>query len=63
MVMTKQGYASLTLILSIVAAILAFTAAAISYLRHGELKFSLIMAGLFLLAFGFGARNKINPGT
>lgn len=59
--MTKQGYATLTLVLSIIAALLAFTAAGVSYMRHGQLKFSLIMGGLFILAIGVSARKKINP--
>ena len=58
--MTKEGSAKLTLILSIIAAGLAFTAALIEYTNHGEVKLGLIAAGLFLLAFGFGARSRIS---
>jgi vacuolar-type H+-ATPase subunit I/STV1 len=57
--MTKEGYAKLTLVLSIIAALLAFSAALISYIKRGEVKFSLIAAGIFLLAFGFGAKSRI----
>jgi len=58
--MTKSGYARLTFALSIVSATLALSAALIHYLKFDELKVSLIAAGVFLLAFGFGAwtRNK-----
>ena len=59
--MTKQGYAKLTLILSVVAAALALSAALIHYVRRGEVNIGLIAAGLFLLAFGFGARSRIGP--
>lgn len=57
--MTKNGYAKLTLILSLVAAALALSAALIEYARQGEVKIGLIAAGLFLLAFGFGAKSRI----
>jgi hypothetical protein len=57
--MTKEESARVTLIFSIIAAALDFTAAAIKYFRHGEVDFWLIAIGLFLLAFGFGARNRI----
>jgi hypothetical protein len=57
--MTKEGYARLTFILSIVAAVLALTAALIEYVRQGEVNIGLIAAGLFLLAFGFGAKSRI----
>lgn len=57
--MTKEGYARLTLILSIVAAVLALSAALIEYIRQGEVNLALIAAGAFLLAFGFGAKNRI----
>jgi len=57
--MTKEDSARWTLILSIIAAVLALAAALIQYSRHGEVNFALIGAGLFLLAFGFGAKNRI----
>ncbi|MFL6199245.1 MAG: hypothetical protein ACJ76J_08725 [Thermoanaerobaculia bacterium] len=57
--MTKEGYAKLTFILSIVAAALALVAALIEYFRQGEVNIALIAAGLFLLAFGFGAKSRI----
>jgi hypothetical protein len=57
--MTKEGSAKLTLILSLVAAALSLTAATIEYARRGEVNLALIGAGIFLLAFGFGARNRM----
>jgi hypothetical protein len=51
--------ARLTFLLSLVAAILALGAALIEYTRQGEVNLALIGAGLFLLAFGFGARSRI----
>ena len=59
--MTKESYAKLTLIVSLVAAALALSAAVIEYVRRGEVNIGLIAAGLFLLAFGFGARSRIRP--
>jgi hypothetical protein len=58
--MTKAGYAKLTLILSLIAAALAISAALITYSTTGEVKLTLIAAGIFILALGFGAwgRNK-----
>ena len=57
--MTKDGYAKLTLILSIVAAGLALSAALLEYILRGGVKISLIAAALFLLAFGYGAKSRI----
>lgn len=57
--MTKEGYARWTWILSVVAAALALCAALIEYVRQGEVNVALIAAGLFLLAFGFGAKSRI----
>jgi uncharacterized membrane protein (UPF0136 family) len=57
--MQKEGYARLTFILALIAAVLALAGALISYVRHGEVKVSLIAAGLFLLAFGFGAKSRM----
>jgi len=59
--MMKKGYANLTLTLSIIAAILAFSAALVGYVRHGEIRIFLIAAGIFLLAFGFGAKSRMMP--
>jgi hypothetical protein len=56
--MTTRGYANLTLILSLVAAALALSAAVIDYARRGEVKVSLIAAGIFILAIGFGAWSR-----
>jgi hypothetical protein len=60
--MTKESYANLTLILAIIAAALALSAALIRYVAQGEVRFSLIAAGVFLLALGFGARSRIASG-
>jgi hypothetical protein len=57
--MTKEGYARLTLILSLVAAALALAAALIGYVRRGDVNVALVAAGIFLLAFGFGAKGRI----
>lgn len=57
--MTKKSYANLTLILSIVAAGLALSAALVEYIRSGGVNVSLIAAALFLLALGFGAKSRI----
>jgi hypothetical protein len=59
--MTKEGYARLTMILSFVAAALALAAALVEYARHGEVKVSLIAAGIFLVAFGLGAKSRMAP--
>lgn len=59
--MSKENYANWTLILSAIAAVLALSAALIGYLRHGEVRISLIAAGIFLLAFGLGARSRMGP--
>lgn len=48
----------LTFILSIIAAALASAAAVIRYISHGEINFSLIGAGIFVLAFGFAAKTR-----
>ena len=58
--MAKEGYSKLALILSLIAAALAFSAAAIEYSRQGEVKLGLIAGGLFLLAFGFRAKTGSN---
>ena len=52
--------ARLTLILSIVAAALALAAAVIRYTADGEVRWSLIAAAVFILAFGFGAKSRIS---
>jgi lipopolysaccharide export LptBFGC system permease protein LptF len=57
--MAKEGYSKLALILSLIAAALAFSAAAIEYSRQGEVKLGLIAGGLFLLALGFSAKSRI----
>jgi hypothetical protein len=57
--MTKEGYAKLTMILAFVAAALALAAALIEYFRRGEVNVALVAAGLFLVAFGLGAKSRI----
>ncbi len=59
--MTQANYARLTLILAVVAALLAFSAAVIRYQADGEIRWSLIAAAAFILAFGFGAKARIGP--
>ena len=60
--MKKEGYANLTLVLAIIAAVLALSAALIEYLRTGNVKVTLIAAGIFILVFGIGARSRMMPG-
>lgn len=55
---TKEGFATLTLVLSLIAAALALSAALIEYLLQGEVKVALLAAGLLLLAFGIGAKRR-----
>jgi vacuolar-type H+-ATPase subunit I/STV1 len=56
--MKTEDYARLTFILSLIAAALALSAALVGYVRKGELKISLVAAGVFLLALGFSARSR-----
>ncbi|HYI12931.1 MAG TPA: hypothetical protein VEK57_28040 [Thermoanaerobaculia bacterium] len=49
-------------ILSIVAAALALTAAIVRYTADGELRWSLIAAAVFLLAFDYGTKNRMPRG-
>lgn len=58
--MTKRGYANLTLVLSLIAAALALSAAAIEYALRREVKVHLIAAAIFMLALGFGARSRVS---
>jgi hypothetical protein len=60
--MKKEGYANLTLVLSIIAAVLALSGALIEYVRKGNVNVTLIAAGLFILVFGIGARSRMMPG-
>ncbi len=57
--MTKEGYAKLTLVLFLVAAALALSAALVEYVGRGKVNVALVAAGLFLLAFGFGTKSRI----
>jgi hypothetical protein len=59
--MTQANYVRLTLILAIVAAALAFGAAVVRYMSDGEIRWSLVAAGVFILAFGLGAKGRIGP--
>lgn len=59
--MKKSGYARLTFALSLIAAALALSAALVKYVKTGEVKLPIIAAGIFLLAFGFGAWSRIAP--
>jgi len=59
--MTREGSARLTLILSIVAALLAFAAAVIVFVRSGQIKWTLIAAGLFILTFAVSAKGRLTP--
>lgn len=57
--MQKESYAKLTLVLSLIAAALALSAALIEYVRQSKVNVGLIAAGIFLVAFGFGAKSRI----
>ena len=61
--MTKESSARLTLILSLVAAALALSAALVGYVRRGDVNLSLIAGGLILVGFGLGARSRITRGA
>ena len=57
--MTKEQYRQLAFVLALIAAALALAAAVVRYVRHGEINLSLIAAGVFLVAFGYTARQGI----
>ncbi len=57
--MATPRYAKLTFVLSLIAAFLALAAAALRWFRHGTVDIALIAAALFLLAFGFGVRSRL----
>jgi len=59
--MTREKSARLTMILSIVAAVLAFAAAVITFVRSGEIKWTLIAAGLFVLTFAISTKGRGTP--
>ena len=59
--MTPERSARLTLILSIVAAGLAFAAAVVAFVKDGEIKWTLIAAGFFILTFGISAKGRLKP--
>ena len=59
--MTKSGYTKLTFILSLIAAALALSAALVTYFTTGAVKLTLIAAGIFILAFGYGAWSRNAP--
>lgn len=59
--MTREGTARLTMVLATTAALLAFAAAAITYSDTGEVKWTLIAAGLFILTFGISTRSRTKP--
>jgi hypothetical protein len=53
-----RGSANLTLMFGIIAAALALTAAIVRYASDGEVRWSLIAAAVFILAFSFGAKGR-----
>jgi hypothetical protein len=57
--MTNTTAATLTLVLSLIAAGLALSAACVTYARTGEVNLALIGGGLFVLVFGLGARSRM----
>lgn len=56
--MTKEGSANLMLVLSVIAAVLALSAALVGYLRRGDVNIALIVSGIFILAFGLTMRSR-----
>jgi hypothetical protein len=56
----RADFAKLTLILSIVAATLALAAALVRYTVDGEVRWGLVAAAIFILAFGLSARNRLS---
>ena len=56
--MTRAGGAQLTFVLSLVAAALALAAAAIEYSGTGHIRWALVAAAVFLVAFGIGAKKR-----
>lgn len=61
--MTPERSARLTMLLSFIAAVLALTAVAIRYFLDGEIRWTIVAAAVFMLAFGYGASNRIPPKT
>jgi len=59
--MTKESQARLTLTLFLIAAALAFAAALIRYVSSGEVRISLVAAGVFLVVLAFGAKSRMTP--
>jgi TRAP-type C4-dicarboxylate transport system permease small subunit len=53
----------LAAVLGIVAALLAWTAVAVRYVRHATIDWSTVAAGLFIAAVAFGAWAKSRPGS
>lgn len=49
------------MVLATIAALLAFAAAGITYARTGDVKWTLIAAGLFILTFGISPRSRTKP--
>ena len=56
--MQARSGAKLALILSIIAAALALTAAGIRYAADGEVRWSLIAGAAFIFAIGWGAWSR-----
>jgi hypothetical protein len=60
--MTKQTTIKLSIILALVAALLAFSAALIDYVRRGEIHLTPILGTLFLLALAFTLSRRKGSG-
>ena len=58
--MLKPNAGDLTFGLAAIAAVLALVAAVVGYLRSGVMRWELIAAAVFILAFGLGARGRGN---
>jgi len=56
--MIRPGSARVTFVLAFIAAALALAGAVVGYSRTGDVRWSLVAAAIFLIAFGIGARNR-----
>jgi predicted membrane-bound dolichyl-phosphate-mannose-protein mannosyltransferase len=54
----RPASAKLTLILSLIAAVLALSAVVVRYTRDGDIRWSLVGAAVFILAFGVGVWSR-----
>lgn len=60
--MTKRTTVTLSIIFALIAAVLAFSAATIEYVRHGRIKLMPILGTLFMLALAYWLSQSRNSG-